>query len=346
MVSIDNFRKMVLFLNNIEELPHFEKTSFRVNKKIVATLDVKAKRVVVKLSEIEQSVFGAYDKAVIYPANGAWGKQGWTVIELDKVKKEVLKDALQTSYNHVTSTGSVTAVKTNKKTCSKGHLFYKSSDCPVCPICEQENKPSNGFLSLVSAPAKRALEGVGITTIKQLSTKSKKEILSLHGIGPSAIPILEKELKTNKLSFMETKKTTSTKKITKSDSELVTEHIQKLSPLYKEILEALRTLILKTDKQIGEHIKWNSPAFYYTGDMKAFDPKEYKRDLVVANLSQKNHVLLVFPTGASINDTSGLLEGEYKDGRRMVKIHDLQELKTKEKGLKKIIKEWLKLINK
>jgi hypothetical protein len=233
-----------------------------------------------------------------------------------------------------------------KKICSKGHTFYKSSDCPVCPICEKENKPVKGFLSLISSPAKRALEGAGIKTLKQLSTKSKKDILALHGIGPSAIPPLEKELKANKLSFMETKKTASIKKMTKSDSELVTEHIQKLSPVYKEIVEALRTLILKTDKEIDEHIKWNSPAFYYTGEMKPFDPKEYKRDLIVVNLSQKNHVLLVFPTGASINDTSGLLEGNYKDGRRMVKIHDLQELKAKEKGLKKIIKEWLKLIDK
>ena len=198
----------------------------------------------------------------------------------------------------------------------------------------------------MSAPAKRALEGAGITTLKQLSNKTKSEILALHGIGPSGIPILEKELKANKLSFMETKKTVSTKKVTKSDSELVTDHIQKLSPLYKEIIEALRVLILKTDKQIGEHIKWNSPAFYYTGEMKAFDAKEYKRDLVVANLSQKNHILLVFPTGASISDTSGLLEGDYKDGRRMMKIHDLQELKAKEKGLKTVIKEWIKLIDK
>lgn len=234
----------------------------------------------------------------------------------------------------------------NKKICANGHTFFKSSDCPVCPICEKENKPSNGFLSLVSAPAKRALEGAGIKTLKQLSTKYKNEILAVHGIGPSAIPILERELKANKLSFMETKKTVSTKKITKSDSELVTEHIQKLSPLYKEIIEALRVLILKTDKQIGEHIKWNSPAFYYTGEMKAFDAKEYKRDLVVANLSQKNHVLLVFPTGASLNDTLGLLEGDYKDGRRMVKIHDIQDLKAKEKGLKTVIKEWIKLIDK
>lgn len=102
MVKIEDFRKMILSMENIEELPHFEKTSFRVNKKIVATLDITTKRVVIKLSDIEQSVFGAYDHTIIYPVNGAWGKQGWTIIELDKVKKGVLIDALQTSYNNVT----------------------------------------------------------------------------------------------------------------------------------------------------------------------------------------------------------------------------------------------------
>jgi len=94
----------------------------------------------------------------------------------------------------------------NKKICSNGHTFYKSSDCPVCPICEKENKPSNGFLSLISAPAKRALEDAGIKTLKQLSAKNKKEILALHGIGPSVIPILEKELKANHLEFKENNK--------------------------------------------------------------------------------------------------------------------------------------------
>ena len=79
MVKIEDFRKMVLSMENIEELPHFEKTSFRVNKKIVATLDVKTKRVVIKLSDIEQSVFGAYDHTIIYPVKGSWGKQGWTI---------------------------------------------------------------------------------------------------------------------------------------------------------------------------------------------------------------------------------------------------------------------------
>ncbi len=91
----------------------------------------------------------------------------------------------------------------NKRTCKKGHSYYKSSDCPVCPVCEKEKKPEEGFLSLLSAPARRALEKEKITTLKKLSKYPKKDLLNLHGVGPSAIPVLEKALKEANLSFAE-----------------------------------------------------------------------------------------------------------------------------------------------
>lgn len=131
-----------------------------------------------------------------------------------------------------------------------------------------------------------------------------------------------------------------------SASEEVTAFIKKTSPETAKLLEALRQVILKTDKEIAEQIKWNAPSFYYSGDMKAFDAKEYKRDIVVYNLHKKEYVLLVFPTGASINDASGLLEGDYKDGRRLAKIFDLKDLKSKEKNLQKVIKVWLSQVEK
>ncbi len=87
------------------------------------------------------------------------------------------------------------------KTCSKGHSYYKSSDCPVCPICEKEKKPTDGFLALLSAPARRALENNGIKTLQQLSTLSEKEILKFHGMGKASIPVLRSALAAEDLSF-------------------------------------------------------------------------------------------------------------------------------------------------
>ncbi|UVI29223.1 RNA polymerase alpha subunit C-terminal domain-containing protein [Paenibacillus spongiae] len=87
------------------------------------------------------------------------------------------------------------------RTCSSGHQYYKSSDCPSCPICEQERKPDDGFLSLLSAPARRALEHNGITSLQLLSKFSEKEILKLHGMGPASLPKLRTALKEKGLSF-------------------------------------------------------------------------------------------------------------------------------------------------
>ena len=87
------------------------------------------------------------------------------------------------------------------KICENGHQFYKSSDCPTCPQCEQERKPKEGFLSLLAAPARRALENNGITSLEQLSKFTEKEILQFHGMGKSSIPILIHALKESKLAF-------------------------------------------------------------------------------------------------------------------------------------------------
>jgi hypothetical protein len=90
--------------------------------------------------------------------------------------------------------------KGTRKVCSNGHIYYKSSDCPVCPVCEQQKKVE-GFLSTIGAPARRALENAGLGTIEQLSKKTEAEILKLHGMGPGTIPKLRTALKSKGLAF-------------------------------------------------------------------------------------------------------------------------------------------------
>ncbi|MBI3882878.1 MAG: hypothetical protein HY305_01300 [Sphingobacteriales bacterium] len=91
--------------------------------------------------------------------------------------------------------------KKTLRTCLKGHQYYKTSDCPTCPICEKEHKPTEGFLSLLAAPARRALENKGIKTLQQLAKFTEKEILALHGMGPGSLPKLRTSLTKEKLSF-------------------------------------------------------------------------------------------------------------------------------------------------
>ena len=91
--------------------------------------------------------------------------------------------------------------KSNLRICENGHKYYKSSDCPVCPICEKNKKPSEGFLSKIGAPARRALERERIDTLIKLSKISEKDLLQLHGVGPSTLPKLRIALKEKGLSF-------------------------------------------------------------------------------------------------------------------------------------------------
>src|SRR5882672_3047002 len=98
MVTLNTVRKLALSFPEVIELPHFEKTSFRVKKKIFATMSEKENLVMVKLSLKEQSVFCAYNKEIIYPVPGGWGKGGATYVQLKKVPKKLFQDALITAY--------------------------------------------------------------------------------------------------------------------------------------------------------------------------------------------------------------------------------------------------------
>jgi len=89
------------------------------------------------------------------------------------------------------------------KTCKKGHQFYKSSDCPVCPICEAQRKSESSFLGLLAGPARRALQRENINTLQELANWREIEILSLHGMGPSTLPKLKQALAESGLSFKE-----------------------------------------------------------------------------------------------------------------------------------------------
>lgn len=53
----------------------------------------------------------------------------------------------------------------------------------------------------LSAPARRALAGAGIVTLADLARWREKDVLALHGIGPTAIPPLREALAGAGLSF-------------------------------------------------------------------------------------------------------------------------------------------------
>lgn len=90
------------------------------------------------------------------------------------------------------------------KTCSRGHKFYKSSDCPVCPICWSgyyREKNGGDFPDQLAAPALRALLNAKIYNLAELTKRAEREILELHGMGPNAVRRLKVAMRNKGLSF-------------------------------------------------------------------------------------------------------------------------------------------------
>lgn len=107
----------------------------------------------------------------------------------------------------------------------------------------------------------------------------------------------------------------------------------------------MRDLLLASHSSVGEQIKWNSPAFYYTGELKNADPKTYKGDLVVFHLRRKEEVLLIFPNGAKIDDPTGLLGGKFTDTRKSISYKSLEQVNADAKKLATVMNllvEWVK----
>lgn len=101
MKTLGDLRVLALSFPEATEEAHFEKTSFRVKKKIFATYDAINNRACIKLSEIDQSAFCSFDLNIVYPVANKWGKQGWTLVEMNQVKSELFTDAVTTAYCEV-----------------------------------------------------------------------------------------------------------------------------------------------------------------------------------------------------------------------------------------------------
>jgi hypothetical protein len=130
-----------------------------------------------------------------------------------------------------------------------------------------------------------------------------------------------------------------------SDSDGVDAYIKGLKHPLAGLVKTVRKAILAVDANIGEEIKWNAPAFFFTGVMKDSDPKEYRRYLVILNLSKKDALRLVFWRGDRVKDKSGFLEGDYADGRRLAILSGTADLTKKKKALVSSIKLQLKHIH-
>jgi hypothetical protein len=96
----------------------------------------------------------------------------------------------------------------------------------------------------------------------------------------------------------------------------------------KDLVEAVRTVLLDADDRLGEAIKWKAPTFVYQGNLASFFPKSTK------------HVTLMFHSGATLPDPAGILEGD-GEVARSVKIRDREDLAAKAPALRGLVTAWI-----
>jgi hypothetical protein len=96
----------------------------------------------------------------------------------------------------------------------------------------------------------------------------------------------------------------------------------------KELVLAVRDVMLGADARVTETIKWQAPTFVYAGNIASFYPRA------------KQHVSLLFHQGASLPDPEGLLEGS-GDTSRVAKFADADDLAAKTAALQDLVRAWI-----
>ena len=119
----------------------------------------------------------------------------------------------------------------------------------------------------------------------------------------------------------------------------VDQFIKDLEHPLKEEIAQMRAIILDSDPQISEHIKWNAPSFLYNGE-----------DRLTFNLHHRDRIQLIFHRGAKVKDSqgfefedsTGLLEWVTAD-RAKLTLLDMQDLDAKKTALRKVVNQWIKV---
>jgi hypothetical protein len=97
--SPDDFKRIALSLEGVEEGSHMGAVDFRVGGRIFATLAHVAKGYGnLLLGPEEQSAFVHESPDVFVPVAGGWGRMGATHIVLAMANEDVLRGALQTAW--------------------------------------------------------------------------------------------------------------------------------------------------------------------------------------------------------------------------------------------------------
>jgi len=98
MVDLQTFEELCLAMPGVEKVLHWDHPAFRTKRRIFTTLWPETTSANFKFEPAEQAAFCKEDPKSFYPVEGGWGRQGWTTVNLKKVKKGMLIDAINSAW--------------------------------------------------------------------------------------------------------------------------------------------------------------------------------------------------------------------------------------------------------
>ena len=99
MATGRDLRRIALSLEGTTEAPHFDRAAFKVAR-IFVTLAADGRTANIKFTPEEQEFKCMLAPAAFAPVPNAWGKQGWTTLNLATLGIDELKNALETAWQH------------------------------------------------------------------------------------------------------------------------------------------------------------------------------------------------------------------------------------------------------
>jgi hypothetical protein len=115
MATADTLRTLALSLEEAHEEPHFERTSFRVGKKIFATMTADGAEAMVKVSPPEKLEALLSAKPKVFFSYGGWTVKGGALgVRLAAVDLGLLKELVIASHAQIAPKKKATSGKSAK----------------------------------------------------------------------------------------------------------------------------------------------------------------------------------------------------------------------------------------
>ena len=101
MATGEDLRHIALTLEGTTEAPHFDRTAFKTDR-TYATLASDGRTANLKFSRDDQDFKCMVMPEAFTPVANAWGRQGWTVVDLSKLQESDLSNALELAWRGAT----------------------------------------------------------------------------------------------------------------------------------------------------------------------------------------------------------------------------------------------------